>query len=61
MYGLLLVKEAQTKIHQSKSHHTIYLVKDLVSDSAFPFKPKEPLIVRIDGNRLIVEKAKRSG
>jgi hypothetical protein len=55
------VKEALTKIQQSKSHHTIYLVKDLVSDSAFPFKPKEPLIVRIEGNHLVVEKAKRSG
>lgn len=55
------MKEALTKIQQSKSHHTIYLVKDLVSDSAFPFKPKEPLIVRIEGNHLVVEKAKRSG
>jgi hypothetical protein len=54
-----MVKEAPTKIQQSKSHHTIYLQKDLVSDSTFPFKPKEELVIRIDGNRLIVEKPKR--
>jgi len=55
----VLVKEAPTKIQQSKSHHTIYLVKDLVGDSAFPFKPKEPLMIRIDGNRLVIEKSKK--
>jgi len=54
-----MVKEALTKIMQVGSRHTIYLQKDLVSDSAFPFKPKEQLLVRIDGNHLIVEKAKK--
>ena len=55
-----MVKEAKTKIHQVGSRHTVYLPKGLVEDSAFPFKSMEPLIVRIDGERLIVEKdAKR--
>jgi hypothetical protein len=29
----------------------------LVEDSQFPFKPGEPLIIRIDGDRLVVERA----
>ncbi len=48
-----------TKIQQSKSRHPIYLVKDLVSDSAFPFKPIQCMIVRIDCNRLLIERAKK--
>jgi hypothetical protein len=51
-----MVKESRTKIHKVGSRHTIYLQKDLVEDSAFPFKPGEPLMVRIDGNKLIIER-----
>ena len=39
------------------SRHTIYLEKPFVEDSAFSFKPKEPIVVRIEKNRLVVEKA----
>lgn len=51
-----MVKEIKTKIHQVGSRHTIYLPKNLVEDSAFPFKPMEPLVARIDGEKLILEK-----
>ena len=53
----VMVKEAKTKIHQVGSRHTVYLPKNLVEDSAFPFKPMETLIVRIDGRRLIIERS----
>jgi len=51
-----MVKESHTKIHQVGSRHTIYLRKSLVEDSAFPFKTGEPLMVRIDGDKLIIER-----
>jgi len=38
--------------------YTIYLPSALVMDSAFPFKPKERLMVKIQGDRLVVEKRK---
>jgi hypothetical protein len=52
-----LVDQAKTKIQKVGSRHTIYLRKDLVQDSSFPFKPNEPLIARIEGARLVIEKA----
>jgi hypothetical protein len=57
---MAMVKESRTKIHQVGSRHTIYLQKSLVEDSAFPFKPREPLIVRIEGDRLIIERAEKN-
>jgi hypothetical protein len=33
----------------------MYLKADLVNDSNFPFKVGEPLIIKIEGERLIVE------
>lgn len=54
-----MVTEAETKIQKTGSRHTIYLRKGLVNDSAFPFKPKHPLIVKIEGERLVIEKSKR--
>ncbi len=51
-----MVKEALTKIYKVGLRHTLYLQKSLVEDSQFPFKPKEPLIIRIDGNKLVVER-----
>jgi hypothetical protein len=38
------------------SRHTIYLEKAFVEDSAFPFRPDEPLTVRIDKNKLLIAK-----
>lgn len=53
---LVLVSQHITQIRRVDSRHTIYLQKTLVDDSAFPFKAGEPLMVRIDGKRLIIEK-----
>jgi len=52
-----MVKEAKSKIYKVGSRHTIYLQKELVNDSAFPFKPNEELFVRIEDNKLVVEKS----
>jgi hypothetical protein len=51
-----MVSGARTKIAKVGSRHTIYLEKALVEDSQFPFRPNQPLIVRIDKNRLVIEK-----
>ena len=53
-----MVTEAKTKIQKVDSRHTIYLRNDLVNDSSFPFEPKEPLLIKIDGEKLLIEKAK---
>lgn len=37
----------------------IYVPADLVKDTAFPFGNGDSLIIRIDGERLIIEKGKR--
>lgn len=52
-----VVSQTRTKIAKVGSRHTIYLEKAFVEDSSFPFKPDEYLTIRIDKNRLIVEKA----
>jgi hypothetical protein len=50
-----MVLQATTKINKATgSRHTIYLKTDLVNDSKFPFKVGQPLLVRIDGDRLII-------
>jgi hypothetical protein len=51
-----MVSEVQTKINEVRSRHTIYLKKDLVKDSSFPFKVGEPLKIRIQDNKLIIER-----
>lgn len=52
------VKESETKIYESQSRHTLYLKKNFVEDSAFPFKPKEDLVAKIVGDKLIIEKSR---
>ena len=51
-----MVNQTRTKIAKVGSRHTIYLEKAFVEDSSFPFKPDEYLAIKIDKNRLIVEK-----
>jgi hypothetical protein len=34
----------------------IYIPADVVKDSSFPFKPNEKVIIKIDGEKLIIEK-----
>jgi hypothetical protein len=51
----------KTKIYKVNSRHTIYLPKDFVSDSTFPFRVGEKLTLRIDGEKIIIEKNKGGG
>ncbi|OLE86041.1 MAG: hypothetical protein AUF79_15880 [Crenarchaeota archaeon 13_1_20CM_2_51_8] len=54
--GSLMVKEAASKINRVGPRHTLYLQKDLVEDTAFPFLLNEPLAVRVEGARLVIER-----
>jgi hypothetical protein len=51
-----MVTETETKIYSVGSRHTIYLKKELVNDSAFPFKANQPLLIKIEGERLVIER-----
>ena len=50
-----MVRQSETKIHKVGSRHTMYLKADLVNDSNFPFQVGELLVVKIEGDKLIVE------
>lgn len=52
-----MVSQAKIKIYKVGSRHSINLPSELVRDSAFPFKPLEDLTVKIEGSRLVIEKA----
>jgi hypothetical protein len=54
---LYLVGKTQTKILKVGSRHTVYLEKSFVEDTNFPFKPAEPLVAKIEKNRVILERA----
>lgn len=43
----------------SGGRHSIYLPKTFVVDSQFPFQPEDELEVVIDGDTLVVRKARR--
>lgn len=51
-----MVDKAEVKIYAVGSRHSINLPSDLVRDSQFPFEPGELLTIRIDKDRLIIEK-----
>jgi len=51
-----MVSEASVKIYKVGSRHSINLPSSLVTDSSFPFKPNEPLIAKIERNKLIISK-----
>ena len=34
----------------------LYIPADIVKDSSFPFEPNETVIIKIEGERLIIEK-----
>ena len=51
-----VVDKTRTKILKVGPRHTIYLEKAFVEDSGFPFKPDEPLIARIERNKIVLEK-----
>lgn len=54
-----MVNKVEVKLYEYRSRHSINLPGKFVKDSAFPFKPKEELIARIEGNKLIIEKGKK--
>lgn len=49
-----MVNEVKVKIYKVGSRHTVNLPSSLVTDSAFPFKPNEELVARIDGKRIVI-------
>ena len=51
-----MVNKAKVRLYEVKSRHSINFPSDFVRDSAFPFKPGEELIARIEGNKIIIEK-----
>jgi len=51
-----LTAQAKVKIYVS-GRHSINIPSEFVRDSAFPFKPLEELVARIDGKRVVIEKA----
>jgi len=51
-----MVTQGTTKIIKSGYRHFVYLPKDLVEDSAFPFKPRELLVARIDGDTVVLSR-----
>ena len=57
IYGVgKMVSEATAKITEASSRHTIYLKKDLVKDSSFPFAVGEQLKIKIQGDSLVIER-----
>ena len=54
---MAMTKITKTKIYKVNSRHTIYLPKDFINDSAFPFKPNEDLTAKIEKDKTIIEKA----
>lgn len=54
-----MVNETKVKIYKVGSRHTVNLPSVFVTDSVFPFKPNEELKARIEGNKIIIEKAKK--
>jgi hypothetical protein len=58
MNGEIVVKVTKAKITEvNGSKHTIYLHKNFVTDSAFPFKPGQELTAKIVGKKVIFESA----
>lgn len=53
-----MVAEVKTKIYTNRQGKVfIFLPKKLTQDSAFPFQPGDQIIIRIEGGRLVIEKA----
>lgn len=52
-----MTAQAKVKIYVSNGRHSINLPSEFVRDSAFPLKPLEELVARIDDKRVVIEKA----
>lgn len=53
-----MVDHTEVRLYVYKSRHSVNLPTDFIRDSQFPFKPGQKLIARIDGDKVILEKAK---
>jgi hypothetical protein len=51
------VESKSTTTGRPTYRHTIFLEKAFVEDSLFPFKPGDNLIVKIDGDKLVITRA----
>ena len=49
-----MVNQARVKLYEVKSRHSINFPSDFARDSAFPFKPGEELIAKIEGSRSLL-------
>jgi hypothetical protein len=56
-----MVLRGETQMYKSDGRHTIYIPADLVKDSVFPFTTEDRLTIRLDGKRLVIEKAGKDG
>lgn len=54
-----MVSKVKVRLYEYKSRHNINFPSEFVRDSAFPFKIKEELTARIEGKRIIIEKANK--
>jgi hypothetical protein len=52
-----MVLKGETRMYRFDGRHSIYVPAGLVNDSAFPFTLDERLAIRIDGKKLVLEKA----
>lgn len=53
-----MVNQADVKIYKVGSRHSINLPSVLVTDSTFPFKPNEQLLIKIEGKKLVITRGK---
>lgn len=51
-----MVHKTKTRIYKSGSRHSIYLRKDLIEDTSFPFQVGEPLVIKIEGDKIIIKR-----
>ena len=54
--NISMVNQAKVKLYEVKSRHSINFPSDFARDSAFPFKPGEELIAKIEGDKIVIEK-----
>jgi hypothetical protein len=47
-------------MYRSNGRHSIYVPAGLINDSAFPFTLQDKLLIRIEGDRIVVEKVKKT-
>jgi len=52
-----MVNTAKVRLYGYKSRHSINLPSDFVRDSTFPFEVGEELVAKIEGKKIVIEKA----